>query len=90
MDKPFTRRDLTIYGGIADACANGQRVRWSLDGEHISEGVARNITAKDGMSLGERDVREGYLWISGMMEHWIPMTEVVELYTKGLFVIDSH
>lgn len=89
MDKPFTLRDLVTYGGINDACANSLRVRWAVGGdvERIVEGVARNITTKDGMALGSGDVRDGYLWISGTMEHWIPMSEVVDLYSKGLFIL---
>ena len=89
MDKPFTLRDLVIYGGINDACANHYKVRWAVGtADVIAEGVARNITTKEGNALHNADVREGYLWISGTMEHFIPMAEVVDLYTKGLFVID--
>lgn len=75
---------------ILDAAQRGSRVRWLTANNDIIEGVARALcVARGGGFLGAGDdVRDGYLWISGTFEHWLPVRDVMTMIGNGEFGVD--
>ena len=90
MDKTLTMHDLTclqIVAGAAERCA---KVRWLNESGDILDGVARSIGDEQGNFLrSDEDVRDGYLRISSTFEYFLPVTEVMEMVSRGAFGIDS-
>lgn len=81
-------------GALLAACQHGRRVTWSPDGgDTIFEGVARAICRRtpDGYPGGflsaHDDVRDGYMWVSGITETTLPVEHVLYLMGQELFVI---
>lgn len=73
---------------IADAALNHKKVSWWVDLDHDPiTGVARAITDASGNFWWE-DVRDGYLWISATTEWFLPITDVLDLSVRGMFVIE--
>lgn len=84
--------DLHVLSALLDACSNKSKVRWAANGDvaYIAEGVARNFTNADGNFLkANEDVRDNFIWISGTMEHFIPVRQIMEWMTNGLFVVQE-
>jgi hypothetical protein len=70
------------------ATRTNARVCWAVDGDvtRVVEGVARNFTtATGGFLKADEDVRDFCLWVSGTMERFIPVREVLSLMGEGLF-----
>lgn len=81
-------------GQLLDACQRGLRVTWSPDGgDTICDGIARAICRRtpDGYPgsflAADADVRDGYVWISGITEWTLPVREVLDLMREQLFCI---
>jgi hypothetical protein len=88
----LTVADLAMLSELSDACSNKSKVRWAANGDvaYIAEGVARNFTNEDGNFLkANEDVRDAFVWISGTMEHFIPVRQIMEWMTNGLFVVQE-
>jgi hypothetical protein len=90
MSDTLTMSNLIALGEIVRAAQGTRPIRWSTDGgATICEGIARAITHDGGNFLsGEDDVRDGYLWVSGIFERWIPVRDLMPLVNTGLFAID--
>lgn len=86
---PLTVSDLTSLSIIAQAAERSARVRWLLDEGEVAEGVARAITHDDGgfLSSGD-DVRDAYLWVSGVTERWLPVSSLVNGVRMGIVSFD--
>jgi hypothetical protein len=90
---PLTVADLAMLSELSDACSNKSKVRWAANGDvsYIAEGVARNFTDANGNFLkANEDVRDAFVWISGTMEHFIPVRQIMEWMTNGLFVVQER
>lgn len=86
MTRPLTVTDLHRLNVIADAVSHGRRVVWMNEFGDRMEGVVRNFTNEDGnFLLPDEDVRDGYVWISSMFEHFVPVQEVLDMIHDGRF-----
>jgi hypothetical protein len=84
----LTMRDLTLLRRVVEIAERGSRVHWLIE-DRIAEGVARSVGDDRGNFLRQDDdVRDGYLRISGTMEHFIPVTRVMDLIAAGEFAED--
>lgn len=84
---PFTFDDLTIYAAILDGCSNGRPCRWTPDGgDTIREGVMRPITNAN-RGANDPDIRSYEIQVSGIAEHFLPITTIAELLrTRNFFI----
>jgi hypothetical protein len=89
----LTAGDVFNLHTILDAAARGARVRWLADGNDVDilDGVARCI-AHDGGGLlrADEDVRDGFLHVSGMGEHWLPVRQIMAKVSVGTFAVDER
>lgn len=90
-NEPLTISQATYLATLLTACQSNARVKWAVDGDtdRILDGVARAITHEGGGFLSrDEDVRDGYVWISGTFEHWLPVRDVLDLMAQYLFVVN--
>lgn len=78
-------------GIILSAAQTGARVRWLNAHGDIVEGVARHVVKDERANfLNETDdVRDSFLRISGTLEYFIPVRELITMIDRGEFAIDS-
>lgn len=85
--------DLTTVRRIAEldkAAQSNSRIRFSLDGgDNVAEGVARAFTDENGNFFHDGDVRDAHLWVSGFVERFIPVSQILGLYDLGMFAVDA-
>ncbi len=84
----LTVADLAALTIMFDACS-GRKVMW-LENETTMKGEVRCFSAKpygEGMLHAYEDVRDGYLHISGMFEHWLPVRDVLRLIKEDKFLV---
>lgn len=89
-DDRLTIRDVVALCTIMRAVSGTCRVQWLLDGsEHVVEGVARAITRDGGGFINgdTTDVRDAFVHVSGMIEQWLPIRDVMRMIHEGRFVI---
>lgn len=89
-DTPFTLRDLRFLAEIQDACIHNYPVRWAQDSDpsQVVDGVARAFCNEDGSFFdSKKDVREAFIWISGMVERFMPVMEIMYLMERDLFFV---
>lgn len=92
MSAPFTLADLDAYALLREAATGTWRVRWAVGngGGTVANGVARAFTDADGAFLrSDVDVRQGYLWLSGVVERFMPLAEAAELMKRGELYVDE-
>ena len=90
IDTPFTLRDLRWLAELNDACIHNYKVRWALDSnpEAVAEGVARAFCNEDGSFFDpKKDVRQAFVWISGIVERFMPVMEIMYLMERDLFFV---
>jgi hypothetical protein len=91
MHQPLTFVQLLQLSELVEASNRHATVRWAVDGDLdvIASGVARHFTRDTfgNFPTHTDDVRDGYLRISGMVEHFLPVSTVLDLHTRGLFFI---
>jgi hypothetical protein len=90
MNDPLTFRQMSELQALMPAVQGCRPVRWLVDDTNVlCEGTARAITHIGGGFLNaDEDIRDGFVWISGTMEHWLPVREVMAKISKGEFAID--
>lgn len=91
MSEVLTIADALRIGDLMNIVTQNRRVQWAIDGdvERLCDGVARHIVkSPDNFGFLGRsdDVRDGFVRISGTMEHALPVRQVLELMKEGLFV----
>lgn len=88
---PFTLLDVRNVSELAEAAHKSYKVRFSLDeGDNIVEAVARGFTNEDGTHFNySSDVREAHLWMSGFVERFMPVSQILALMDKGMFAVDK-
>lgn len=88
-------------GSILDACIKTQPATWLArypdtgelvgDGSLVS-GTMRAVVADNegrGLLMGsDKDVRDGFVWVSGMFEHFFPMRDVMRWVEAGEFSLN--
>ena len=93
MDRTLTTRQVRALAAIVDACDAGSRVTWlvSDDSAATIDGVARHIVLdpQTFAFIGDDDVRDGFLRISGTFEHALPIARVIDLWERGELCFDS-
>jgi hypothetical protein len=91
-DRTLSIFDLRALASIVDACDAGARVLWVADNGGTLDGVARHIV-RDAQTFAfldhDDDVREGFLRVSGTMEHALPIARVIELWHRGELTFSS-
>ena len=66
----------------------GKKVTWETESGNIQTGTLRNIVespTRPGFYYG--NPLDGFLWISAGGEYFLPMSEVMEKISQGLFVV---
>jgi hypothetical protein len=89
MTHTLNLQTLTRLADLQRAAEHNKRVRWEGTGESVLEGVARHFTDVNGNFLrDDADVRTAFLRVSGTVEHFLPVSDVLSLMTSGLFVTE--
>lgn len=93
-DRKLTMGDVVDLHAVVDMCLKGKRVTWAIDGDvgRLQTGVARHIVKSPdnfGFLRHDEDIRDGFVRISGTMEHTIPVMTVVEMMREGLLAVDA-
>lgn len=88
---PLTVATLTRLATLASAVQRCARVRWlAYDDGPVLEGVARCFAHNGGGFLNEHeDVRDGFVHISGPGECWLPVSDVLGMMVRDVFVVES-
>ena len=82
---------LRLLADLDTATTDNLQVRFSPSGSsYLVEGVARHFTDVNGNFPSEdADVRDTYLRISGMVEWFLPVADVLQMMDDGLFVVQN-
>lgn len=96
-ENPYTLTvtDLFHLADLAGAVGSKSnvRARWAVDGDMntVADGVIRNFTKENGMFWTDKDgdVRDAFLWISGMFESFIPVRTVLAQMVDGTFYVEN-
>lgn len=81
---PLTAPDLFRLVDIVHAIQTSAKVRWLTESGTVVENVARAFTDTEGNFLDSHsDVRNAYLWTSGIFEHFIPVSTVLTKMASG-------
>jgi hypothetical protein len=76
----LTLQDAGALAEVLRLVETNSPVRWLVPGtDTIASGVARAITQDGGGFYREGDVRDAFLWISGTMEFWVPVSQVMDM-----------
>lgn len=91
MAHTLTVSQLIRLGELLRGADQHDRVRWAVDGDtdRVTDGVLRGFTDANGNHWhdSDGDVRNAYVRISGTMEHFLPVSDVLELMADGLFFV---
>lgn len=88
MNTPVTIPDAIRLGELIAGLGKPIRYLRDPDSDHLLEGVARRIDAFDGSATTDaKDVRDMHLHVSATMEHWFPVSDILDAMAKGLFFI---
>lgn len=84
---PLTLVDALLISNLISGLDGPIKYLVNEDTDSIFKGVARTITQFDGESYsGSEDIRQQYLHVSGTVEMWIPVHEVLRAMMKHTFV----
>lgn len=85
MNEVLTAETVLRLHEVLDACEKHLKVKWEADDDlEVREGVARRVSKFNGTDhVDDEDVRHQFLHISGFVETWIPMEEVLRLRRAG-------
>lgn len=88
-DRTLSVSILTRLGMLAETVQQGQRITRLLPNGDLSTKVARAFTLDGGGFLGrEDDVRDAYVWVSGMTEEWWPVSELLDGIKDGTVALN--
>jgi NADPH-dependent ferric siderophore reductase len=87
----LTIDDLQNLADLLRAVQAGAKMKWYPAGtdsaDHPMEVVLRQFTNRDRMYWpADRDIRDAYVWVSGIMEHWMSVRRIV----RALSNHDGH
>lgn len=83
--------DAVRLGEIVEACIQCQPVTFLEESGRIASYVARAITDAGGAHLGSGvDVRDGFVWLSGIFERFVPVMEVMEGVKNGTVALNDR
>jgi hypothetical protein len=88
----LTITQLDRLADLRSAALDNSRVSWAVDGDtdRIVEGVARHFTDVNGnFPAYDEDVRNMYFRVSGTVEHFLPVRDVLTLMHDGLFFVHT-
>jgi hypothetical protein len=94
-DRILTTADLDTLATLQTWVKEGLRVEWIVDtttNYRTADGVLRHFVQDPHTAAfltGRDDVRDAYVRISGMMEHFLPVGDVVSLIRRGYMVVQS-
>lgn len=79
--RALTAQDVAHLHEVITAAQTGATVRWITDGDdEVRTGVARRVSPYDGSEHHDApDVRDQFLHISGIIETWKPVEDVVAM-----------
>lgn len=84
----LTLSELNRLAMLAEAVGEGRRIARLHDGL-VQSGVARAFTREGGGFLTpDDDIRDGFVWVSGITESWWPVTELANGIDKGTVSLD--
>lgn len=87
----LTLQDAGALAEVLRLAESNSPVRWLVPGtDTIASGVARAITHDGGGFYREGDVRDAYLWISGTMETWLPVSQVMAMIRSHNLAVDPR
>jgi hypothetical protein len=88
-NQPLTVSTLTRLGMLAEAVERKQPITRLLpDGNTVTK-VARAFTHDGGGFLGrDDDVRDAFVWVSGMTEEWWPVSELLDGIREGAVALN--
>lgn len=86
----LTIGNAAAIGDVIRATENGAGVRRLMPDGTIVSGVARHIVSSPETAyfIGDGDVRDGWLRVSGLSEMFWPMTEVIAAVRETTLVLD--
>jgi hypothetical protein len=90
--RTLTLADLDLLSDLYVAGKGHANARWAVGGEldNVTTGVIRGIRNGDTtMLLSDQDVRDAFVWISGIIEWQIPVRTVLAQMRGGTFVIQD-
>lgn len=91
---PLTTRDVLRIAAVLDGADRGARVRWEGPADlDVREGIARRVSDFDGDTThpDNVDVRDQWLHVSGVVETWLPMRDVLAWLADGcLHIAGAH
>lgn len=78
---PLTAQDVAHLHEVLTAADKGATMRWVRDlDDEVRTGVARRVGPYDGNGHRDApDVRDQFLHVSGMVEMWLPVMDVVAM-----------
>ena len=90
---PLTHGQIVMAYRLIQGCQAGWPVIWSSDqGESVLKGTLRAITPAQNdpcFASPSEDIRTQWVRISSTFEHWLPVSQVLELMRDNLFVINA-
>jgi hypothetical protein len=99
-DNKLSIGDAVTLGMILETCQQNRPVTWLVrypdtgelaSGSQTISGTARAIVADNGgrsFVNADMDVRDGYVWISATMEHFMPVRDVIRWVQDGTFALN--
>jgi hypothetical protein len=84
--------ELAALATLLDAAKRNARVEWLVGNNAVADGVARHfvLDPENAAFLGDGDdVRDAYFRVSGNVEHFFPVTELLAKVRLGEFVVAS-
>jgi hypothetical protein len=86
---PLTLHALRQLASLADCVFAGQPITRVLDDGEAFTGTARAFTRLGGGFLDStEDIRDGYVWISGLFEQWWPVSELLAGLDNGTVALN--
>lgn len=85
----LTLSQLNRLAMLAEAVGDGRRIARLHDDGIVQSGVARAFTRDGGGFPGEtEDIRDVFVWVSGITESWWPVAELVDGIANGTVSLD--
>lgn len=88
-NRPLTEHDVRNLAALGDAVLHGQPItRLSPDGD-VTTKIARAFAHDGGGFLTAKDdIRDGFVWVSGLTEEWWPVAELIEGMDQGTVALN--
>lgn len=89
--QPLTALDVTHLHTVLAAADRGASMRWASEyDDEVRTGVARRVGAYDGYRHHDvPDVRDQFLHVSGAVELWLPMADVLTMLAEHTLAFEK-